>query len=146
MKHLPMLSLRLVRESSVPYDRQPLTCSKAVHALFRGLAEDLDREALWIAALDTQNRVTCLSQISLGSLDSSHAHPREIFKIALLANAKSIILVHNHPSGDTKPSHEDREVTRRIGEAARLLGIHLLDHLIVGEDSFYSFKDEGAIA
>jgi DNA repair protein RadC len=96
--------------------------------------------------LDTKNRLACLSQISLGTLNSSYVQPREVLKVAILANAASLILVHNHPSGDPTPSREDFDVTRRIGEAAKLLGLSLLDHLVIGEGRFYSFKDEGQIA
>ena len=145
MKHIPMVSLRLVREKTVKYQGRSLTDSQAIFDLFRVLAEDLDREAVWIACLDTKNRIACLSQISLGGIDSSICHPREVLKTALLANASAIVLVHNHPSGDPSPSSQDRAITARIGEAAQIIGIRFLDHLIVGDETFYSFADAGGM-
>ena len=143
MKRIPMVSLRLVRERTIPYRTQNLPNSQAVYELFRQMAEDLDREAMWVACLDSRNRMTCLSQVSLGTLNAAPAHPREILKIALVANACSVITVHNHPSGDPEPSHEDRLVTAQIKEAAQVLGIKFLDHLIIGDGSYYSFADHG---
>ena len=97
MKHIPVVSLRLVRDKTVAYRTRNLENSEAVYEAFRSLAEDLDREAIWIACLDVKNRITCLSQVSLGTLSTAPAHPREVLKIALMANADAIILIHNHP-------------------------------------------------
>lgn len=145
MKHIPLVSLRLVREKTVPYESRSLANAGAVFDLFRELAGDLDRESVWIACLDTKNRLACLSQVSVGSLDASLVHPREVLKIALLANASAIVLVHNHPSGDPSPSAEDRRVTERIGNAAKVFGIRFLDHVIVGHGTFFSFCDAGEL-
>lgn len=78
-------------------------------------------------------------------LDGSLVHPREVFKGALLSSAASVILLHNHPSGDPDPSAEDREVTRKLVEAGRLLGVPVLDHVIVGVGAFYSFRERRAL-
>jgi DNA repair protein RadC len=145
MKRIPLVSLRIVRERSVPYAQRAIQSAQAVFELFRALAEDLDREAVWMACLDTKNRLSCLSQVSLGSLDASLVHPREVMKIALLSNASAIILVHNHPSGDPSPSGEDRKVTDRIKQTAELFGMRFLDHVIIGDGRFYSFADEGGL-
>jgi DNA repair protein RadC len=83
--------------------------------------------------------------VSLGSLTGSLVHPREVFKGALLSSAASVILLHNHPSGDPKPSAEDREVTRKLVEAGKLLGVPVLDHVIIGERSYYSFRETGEL-
>ena len=145
IQHLPMVSLRLVREKTVPYEFEPLTNSSRVFDLFRPLAEDLDRETVWVACLDTKNRCVCLSQVAIGSLDSAVVHPREVLKIVLMANASAVILVHNHPSGDPAPSKEDHAMTGRIRDAAKTLGIRFLDHVIVGHGAFYSFCDQGQL-
>ena len=145
MKRIRMVSLRLVRERTFPYQTRNLENSQAVFELFRQMAEDLDREAMWVACLDAKNHVTCLSQVSLGTLNSAPVHPREILKIALVTNALSVITVHNHPSGDPEPSREDRLVTAQIKTAAQILGIKFLDHLIVGDGRFYSFADQGGL-
>ncbi|MDQ3927236.1 MAG: hypothetical protein M3272_09690, partial [Actinomycetota bacterium] len=82
--------------------------------------------------------------VSVGTLSASLVHPREVFKPAVRASAASVILAHNHPSGKVEPSQEDREVTRRIGEAAEVLGIEVLDHVIVG-DGYFSMKEHGML-
>jgi len=119
--------------------------AKMVHEIFRELAEDLDREAMWMMCLDTKNQVTCLSQVSLGTLNSAPASPKEIVKTALMANAMSIILLHNHPSGDPEPSSDDHKVTTHIKAAAQLMDIKVLDHLIVGDGRYYSFAEQGVL-
>ena len=96
--------------------------------------------------LDTKNKVTGLFKVSQGSLNSSIVHPREVFKRALMQNSNSIILAHNHPSGDVTPSGEDISITRRLQEAGDILGIKVLDHLIIGAGGRYkSFKEDGII-
>jgi DNA repair protein RadC len=90
--------------------------------------------------LDTRNRLIRTSTVSMGSLDSSVVHPREVFKEAISASAASVIFVHNHPSGDPEPSEDDIELTKRLVEAGKLLGILVLDHVIVGDGTFVSLK------
>ena len=81
--------------------------------------------------------------VFIGSLNASIVHPREVFKEALRRSAASIICIHNHPSGDPSPSREDIEVTKRLNECGKILGIELLDHLIIGENKFVSLKEKG---
>ena len=81
----------------------------------------------------------------MGSLNASIVHPREVFKAAILLNAASIVVAHNHPSGDPAPSREDREVTRTLNEAGRLLDIPLHDHVIVGAEGYFSFREAGLV-
>lgn len=97
-----------------------------------------------ILILDTKNNVRSIEHISTGSLNSSIVHPRETFKPAIKKSASSIILVHNHPSGECDPSHEDITLTNRLDEAGKILGIKVLDHIIIG-NYYYSFKEEGLI-
>jgi DNA repair protein RadC len=103
----------------------------------------LDREQFRIVLLDAKNHVLGVRVVSVGSLSSSIVHPREIFKEAIARSSAAIILVHNHPSGDPTPSREDVEVTRRLVEAGRLLGIEVLDHVVVGDNKYVSFKEKG---
>lgn len=92
--------------------------------------------------LDTRNSVIGLNTVTIGILDSSLVHPREVFKPAILSNAASIVLAHNHPSGDPMPSQEDRRATERIVQAGKILGIEVLDHIIIGDlDRFSSLND-----
>lgn len=93
--------------------------------------------------LDTQNRLIGEEVVSVGSLDASIVHPREIFKTALKRSAASIICLHNHPSGDPTPSFADVEVTRRLVEAGELLGVQVLDHIVIGENRYCSLKEKG---
>ncbi len=118
------------------------------------LAQDLralTRESLRALLLDTKYQLLRIEEISLGSLNESIAHPREIFRPALIYSAYAMILVHNHPSGDPTPSKADRVLTRRLVEVGALLQIGVLDHIIIGggllsgEPSYYSFKEAGAM-
>jgi DNA repair protein RadC len=90
-----------------------------------------------------KNNVRGVNTVSIGDLGSATAHPREVFKPAILANAASILMLHNHPSGDPTPSADDIDVSRRINDAGQLLGIELLDHVVIGGDSFVSMKEKG---
>ncbi len=116
------------------------------------LALDLhraDREHFVVLHLDARNRVTGHETVSIGSLNASIVHPREVFKATILANAAGVLLVHNHPSGGLEPSAEDLSLTRRLHDAARLLGIDLLDHVLIapGPDgpTWRSLKELGLL-
>jgi DNA repair protein RadC len=108
----------------------------------------LDRESLRVVLLDTKHHLLRVVEISLGTLNESVAHPREVFRPALLHAAYAFVLVHNHPSGDPTPSEADRRLTRRLVEAAQLLQVRLLDHVIMGAPSdgrppYFSFAEAG---
>ena len=105
----------------------------------------LDREQLRTYFLDARHNLIGWEIVSQGTLTASLAHPREILKGAILANACAIILVHNHPSGEPDPSEEDTRLTRRIQQACQIMGIELLDHYIVAEKGCYSFKVAGGL-
>ena len=109
-----------------------------------GLLDDLrtlDREAFICLQLDARNKVIAREDVSTGSLNASFVHPRELFKAAILNNAASVILAHNHPSQDTTPSAEDIDLTRRMVNAGEILGIEVLDHLIIAGQRFLSLKE-----
>jgi DNA repair protein RadC len=93
--------------------------------------------------MDGKNRISCIDCVSIGSLNQSIVHPREVFKTALLSSAAAIILVHNHPTGDPSPSSEDIAITRRLREAGELMGIKVLDHVVVGREGVCSFVERG---
>jgi len=94
--------------------------------------------------LDGKNRIICIDQVSVGSLNQSIVHPREVFKTSLLSSAAAMILLHNHPSGDPTPSREDMEITKRLREAGDLMGIRILDHIVIG-DTYMSFVERGVL-
>ena len=93
--------------------------------------------------LNTKNRVIRIKQIAEGSLTSAVVHPREVFASAVTAHAACILAAHNHPSGDPYPSTEDRNLTKALEEAGNVLGIPLLDHIVIGDGRYYSFKEHG---
>jgi len=103
---------------------------------------DAKQETFKVILLDSKNRYLREETVALGSLNQSIVHPREVFRPAIRGAAASVILVHNHPSGDPSPSDEDVRVTERLVEAGKLLGIRVLDHIIVGEGRYFSFFDQ----
>jgi DNA repair protein RadC len=103
----------------------------------------LEQEQFRVILLNTKNQVLGVEIVFVGGLASSPVHPREIFKSAIRKSAAGVILVHNHPSGDPAPSREDVEVTQRLSEAGKLLGIEVLDHLVIGDNRYVSFREKG---
>lgn len=103
----------------------------------------LDREHFGVLILNTKNQVLAVERVAVGTLNTTTVHPREVFKCAVRRSAAALILVHNHPSGDPTPSRQDLELTRRLAEAGEMMGIHVLDHLIIGDNRFVSLKAEG---
>jgi DNA repair protein RadC len=106
---------------------------------------DLKREEFRILMLNTQHAVTREMVVTVGTLDTSVVHPREVFRQAVLESAAAIVLVHNHPSGDPTPSPEDRSVTAQLVAAGRTLGIPVLDHVVVGDGCYVSFVEAGLL-
>jgi DNA repair protein RadC len=140
--------LELVKESSKLYEVEkkvssPYDVYNQLESIFN--LSNQAEEVLVMLVLDTKNKIIGAFEVSRGSLNSSIVHPREIFKRALLINGASIILGHNHPSGDTTPSKEDKEVTLRLKEGGRILGIEIIDHIIVGDRGYTSLKGIGVI-
>ncbi len=114
-----------------------------VMALVGGRLRDKKKEHFLVLLLDTRNRLIKISEISVGSLDASIVHPREVFKEAVAGSAASVIVVHNHPSGDPTASEDDIEITKRLAEGGEIVGIDVLDHIIIGDRSCLSLKREG---
>jgi len=110
---------------------------------YHGVLRDRKRETFLVVLLDARHRILREEVVSEGSLTSSIVHPREVFGPAVREAAGAMVLVHNHPSGDPRPSDEDLAVTRRLVHASELLGIRVLDHVIVGDGAYASFKEEG---
>jgi DNA repair protein RadC len=110
------------------------------------------QESFYVVCLNRKHRPICRNRVTLGTATSTLAHPREVFRIAILASAAGIVCVHNHPSGDPSPSSADVEVTRQLNEASKIIGIELLDHIVIGHHDddpsgrgYYSFRDAGLI-
>ncbi|HBA53939.1 RadC family protein [Syntrophorhabdus aromaticivorans] len=119
--------------------RDPADVVKMVRAGLR----DKAKEHFKLVLLNTRNRVIGISTISIGTLNASLVHPREVFKEAVVRSAASVILVHNHPSNDLEPSEEDIRITRRMVEAGKIMGIEVLDHIIITRYQFVSLKAQG---
>lgn len=105
----------------------------------------LKKEHFRIIMLDTKNNILTISNISIGSLNASIVHPREVFKEAIRRSSASIILVHNHPSGEPTPSKEDISITKRLIESGKILGISVLDHIVIGDGCYFSFKEQNIL-
>ena len=142
-KRINIVSIKMVKESSFLYQTRQILSPNDAYEMIKEKLEGLDREQFIIACLNTKNEPTNISVVSVGSLNKAIVHPREVFKTAILSNAASIMAFHNHPSGETTPSQQDIQLTNRLYEAGELLGIKLLDHLIIGDNSFTSLKEKG---
>ncbi len=145
-KYVPVYHVELVRDRLIKVEPRPsIHNPDDVVAILQDELLKSDREKLVCIMLNAKNVVIGMDIVSVGSLTASIAHPREIFKSAILKNAASIILSHGHPSGDPTPSREDMQMTERVAKAGEILGIKLLDHIIIGEQGNYSFSNSGRL-
>jgi len=101
---------------------------------------DRNKEHFWTIGVNNRNVIQYIDLVALGTLNSAPVHPREVYRLAVMKGVASIIVAHNHPGGDPEPSGEDKNITDRLKNAGDILGIKLLDHIVIGEDSFYSFS------
>lgn len=141
----------VVREKTAEYEAQPkVSTPEGVERMVRLLQElgqvPQSREAFCVLALDGRHNLIGVQVVSVGTLTTSLVHPREVFKFAIVSGAAAVVVVHNHPSGDSTPSKQDREVTRRLVECGKLIGIPLLDHVVVGDPGdVHSFQRMGGM-
>jgi DNA repair protein RadC len=132
------------------FNRRKIVTPEEVYELLGPEMRALHKESLRVILLDTRYHLLRVEEVSLGSVNESIAHPRDVFRPALIYSAYAVIVAHNHPSGDPSPSQADHSLTRRLREAAELLQIRLLDHLIIGapaddRQSYFSFKENGVL-
>lgn len=120
------------------------TAPQQVYETFKFLMRET-KEMFLTLHLDGKNRIIAMDLVSMGSLNQSIVHPREVFKTACLSNAAALLLIHQHPTGDPSPSTEDVSITRRLKEAGEILGIKVLDHIIVGDGEYLSFVERGLL-
>lgn len=144
-KRVNIVSVKLVRESSILYEKRSICSPQDAYELVKSFLEDKDREHFIVVSLDIKNQPVSINICHIGSLNESIVSPREVMKSAILSSAASIMIFHNHPSGETTESREDVEVTKRLAEAGKLMGIELLDHLIIGDGKYTSLKEKGYI-
>ncbi|WP_228417038.1 RadC family protein [Terrisporobacter hibernicus] len=140
-KRVDIVSIKMIKESSIKYENRKINNPWDGFKLLRDMLEDCDRENMVVVCLNTKNEPINISVVSVGTLNSSLVHPREIFKTAILSNSNKILIAHNHPSGKVDPSNEDNKITKRLKESGELLGIEVLDHLIIGDGLYFSYKE-----
>jgi len=116
---------------------------EAVVKAIRASIKDKAKEHFKLILLNPRNKIIGISTISIGTLNASLVHPREVFKDAIMHSAASVVLAHNHPSGDPEPSEDDLKITNKLVESGKILGIEVLDHIIIGKDNFCSYKERG---
>jgi DNA repair protein RadC len=141
------LGQRLAHET---LSKQKIDSPELVNELVGAEMRRLHKESLRVILLDTRYHLLRVEEVSVGSVNESIAHPRDVFRPAVIASAYAVIVVHNHPSGDSSPSQTDHSLTRRLAEAAELLQIKLLDHIIIGAPTqeragYFSFKEAGVL-
>ena len=146
-----------LRELTIKYavrrstDGEPVIVGKRLNApadaaaTFMTVLQDEPVEVFAMICLDAKHRVIAYHEVSRGTLDGAMVHPRDVFKAALLSNASGVIVAHNHPSGDPTPSPQDAALTARLAAGGTLLGIDVIDHIIVGDVRYYSFKEGGQV-
>lgn len=144
MKRIAVYGVVLVRDSSVVVQSKAADSPAAAAEILRAHIGQVDREHFVVLLVDSRRQVIGINTVSIGTASASLVHPREVYKPAVLLGAAAIVLGHNHPSGNTDPSIEDKEATRRLVRAGELMGIPVLDHVIIG-DGFFSFRERGLI-
>lgn len=141
----PVYSREVIREDMPVYiATERFTSPQQVFEMFRDLILET-REQFLCLHLNGKNKILCLDRVSVGSLNQSVVHARDLFKSACMVSAAAVILIHNHPSGDPTPSDADITITKRLKEAGDLLGIPVLDHIIIGDGQYVSFVEKGLL-
>ena len=144
-KRIDIVKIKMVKESSVKYENRRIKNPWDAYKIFNDYIDDSNKEMFVLMCLNNKNEPTHISTISIGSVNESIATPAEVFKVALLSNANKIMVCHNHPSGDPQPSESDRNITERLYDSGAIIGIKLLDHIIIGDDVYYSFKENNEV-
>ena len=139
------LELGRRRRYSEALEQPSIKNSKIAYECFYAYLSDLNHEQFWIMLLNNANKIIKLKQIGVGGMTGTTADPKKIFKYALENNAASVMLCHNHPSGNTTPSNADKQITNNLIKAGQFLEIKILDHIIIGNDNYFSFADEGLL-
>lgn len=140
----PIHRLMVVKEGSIR-QRPRITSSTVAKTFVKSIFDQrgYTKEVVLVIPLDTKHRPIHIEEVTVGTLDSSLVHPREVFRFAIHHGAQAVLIAHNHPSGDPTPSREDRDVTSRLRDAGRIVGITVLDHIVGGDEECVSIMDEG---
>ena len=146
MKNIEIVKIKMVKDTMTECKyKKGIKNPWDAYKVLNELLQYEDREHFLVVTLNTKKEINNISVVSIGTLNMSCVHPREVFKTAILSNAHKIIVAHNHPSGYVEPSKEDKKITERILECGKILGIELLDHIIIGGGYYFSFKEKGII-
>ena len=143
--YIPKVQVSMVKEIYVSNTAYRCSEDVANSEIAEKELRNSDREKFICVHFSINNKIISYEVVSMGSLTSSIVHPREVFKAAILANAASVLFMHNHPSGNTEPSIDDIEITKRLCKAGSILGINVLDHLIITTNDYLSFRQKGLI-
>ena len=141
--YIPKVQISMVKEIYVSNTAYRCSEDVANSEIAEKELRNSDREKFICIHFSINNKIISYEVVSMGSLTSSIVHPREVFKAAILANAASVLFMHNHPSGNTEPSIDDIEITKRLCKAGSILGINVLDHLIITRNDYLSFRQKG---
>lgn len=143
------IARRTIKEASLEekekLNSKPVISPDDIIELLRSKISDFNKEQFLVVSFDTRQKVIGVDNVSTGTVNTSLVHPRETFSSAIKHIAASVIVAHNHPSGDTEPSEEDIKITKRLTEAGKIIGIELLDHIIVTRTNYFSFKEHGLL-
>jgi DNA repair protein RadC len=142
---IPAYRLQLVRTGTVLAEQRECSCARDAADLVREFLGDPDREHVVAVYLDVQNKFVGVHLVAVGAIDFVVFNPAEVYKAALLCNASTVVLAHNHPSGEPAPSQPDRWITERVARAGSLLGIPLVDHIVIGQPGYVSLRELGWI-
>lgn len=142
-KRIQLVDVVLERKGSQLFSGRRVRSPEDAANIIRDFIGDSDREKFVVLGLSTKNEPTVLQVVHTGSINASIVSPRDVMKVLILANCAGCIVGHNHPSNDCTPSEEDIDVTTRLVEAGKILGIDVLDHLVLGSDKFLSLKEKG---
>jgi DNA repair protein RadC len=144
LKNIEIVKVRLVKDISNAYRIKQINKQETAASVAKEFLANEDREVFIAINLDGSMRINSINIVSVGCLDHTVVHPREVFKTTILSNASDVIIAHNHPSGNPDPSEHDIEITRRLFECGKLLDIKVLDHIIIGDDEYTSVRLEGS--
>ncbi len=147
MYKIPKYTMSLVKEGFIKCQEKSIDNPDNAKQMVQSYLGGKDREHFIVILVNIKNEICGVHTVAIGSLNSAIVHPREVYKAAVVANAAGIIVAHNHPSGDVRPSENDKEMTKRLVKAGKIMGIEFLDHLIVAndQDHYFSFRRSGYI-
>ena len=144
-KNLYMVRIKTVREKKIQYCGECITSSEKACDIVRPIIGDSDKEVVVTMCLDAKLRPVTIERTAIGTTDQCMVLPKEILKTAILSNARGIMVFHNHPSGNIEPSHQDRFMTRGLNLLCDLMGFELIDHIILSDEDYYSFNENGGL-